>query len=657
MKRNAPLLALFRYVTAAVAGLFLAGSGFAAVPPGEAIAALDVGEGLEASLFASEPMLLSPSSIDIDHLGRIWVCEVINYRGNNGKRPEGDRILVLEDSNGDGKADKQTVFYQGRDIDSAHGVCVLGNKVIVSAGDNVWIMTDENGDLKSDKKEALFTKIGGAQHDHGIHAFSFGSDGKLYFNFGNASRQLADASGKIITDKAGNEVKADRKPYQQGMAFRCDLDGSNVETLGWNFRNNWEVCVDSFGTVWQSDNDDDGNRGVRINFVMEFGNYGYRDEFTGKGWGDQRTNMEKEIPLRHWHLNDPGVVPNLLQTGQGSPTGIITYEGSLLPSVFRNQVIHCDAGPNVARAYPVKSSGAGYKAEIVNILKGARDNWFRPSDVCVAPDGSLFVADWYDPGVGGHAMRDLERGRIFRVAVPGSKYSVPKVELSTPDGAAAALTSPNGATRYLAWTALHKMGDKAGSALQKLWKGDNPRHRARALWVLGKMAGKGPVSVDLALTDSDPDIRIVGIRLARQLGLNIPNTVAKVVKDKSAAVRREAAIALRFDGSAKANALWTELALQHDAADRWSLEALGIGSDLHATARFSAWLTKVGSGWKSDAGRDIVWRCRSKQAPEYLAKIIKDKSIKDHASPRYMRAFDFHDGEEKKKALESLLDL
>ncbi|MEJ6579770.1 MAG: hypothetical protein QNL68_08210 [Akkermansiaceae bacterium] len=648
---------LFRYSGGLGAGLLLIGSGFAEVPPAEAIAGLDVGEGLEASLFASEPMMLSPSSIDIDHLGRVWVCEVVNYRGHNGKRPEGDRILVLEDTNGDGTADKSTVFYQGRDIDSAHGICVLGNKVIVSAGDNVFVMTDENGDLKSDKKEAIFTKIGGAQHDHGIHAFSFGPDGKLYFNFGNASRQLANASGETITDKAGNLVKADRKPYQQGMVFRCDLDGSNVETLGWNFRNNWEVCVDSFGTIWQSDNDDDGNKGVRINFVMDYGNYGYRDEITGAGWGDKRTNIEEKIPLRHWHLNDPGVVPNLLQTGQGSPTGIVVYEGSVLPSVFRNQVIHCDAGPNVTRAYPAKTEGAGYSAKMINILQGSRDKWFRPSDVCVAPDGSLLVADWYDPGVGGHAMGDLKRGRIFRVAVPGSKHSVPKADFSTPDGAATALTSPNGATRYLAWTALNKMGDKAVPALQKIWKSENPRHRARALWVLGKSAGRGQSSVDLALADSDPDIRIVGIRLARQLGLSIPETVAKVVQDKSPAVLREAAIALRFDGSDQANALWTELALQHNGSDRWYLEALGIGSDLHADARFAAWLAKAGDQWKSDGGRDIVWRSRSKGAPEYLVKIIKDKSLKDHDSLRYMRAFDFHRGEEKKKALESLLEL
>ena len=102
--------------------------------------------------------------------------------------------------------------------------------------------------------------------------------------------------------------------------------------------------------VWQSDNDDDGNRGVRINYVMEFGNYGYRDEMTGAGWRSNRVGIEKEIPRRHWHLNDPGVVPNLLLTGAGSPTGITVYEGRLLPKIFWDQVIHCDAGPNVCRA-------------------------------------------------------------------------------------------------------------------------------------------------------------------------------------------------------------------------------------------------------------------------------------------------------------------
>ncbi|MCH9021784.1 MAG: hypothetical protein IID32_03365 [Planctomycetes bacterium] len=286
------------------------------------MASVTVAEGLEATLFASEPEILSLSNIEIDARGRVWALEVVNYRRNKGKRPEGDRILILEDLNGDGKSDKTTVYYQGHDIDSAHGICVLGDRVIVSCGDQVFILRDTDGDDKADEKEILFTGISGTQHDHGIHAFIFGPDGKLYFNFGNNGRQIKDKDGKVIIDMAGNEVRNHRKPYQEGMVFRCNLDGSEFETLAWNFRNNWEVTVDAFGTIWQSDNDDDGNRGVRINYVMEFGNYGFKDEFTGAGWRSKRTGMHEEIPLRHWHLRDPGVVPNLLQTGAGSPSGI-----------------------------------------------------------------------------------------------------------------------------------------------------------------------------------------------------------------------------------------------------------------------------------------------------------------------------------------------
>src|SRR5205807_8394460 len=149
----------------------------------------------------------------------------------------------------------------------------------------------------------------------------FGPDGKLYFNFGNEGHQIRDAAGKPIVDQAGNVVAEHRQPYQQGMVFRCNLDGSELETLAWNFRNNWEVAVDSFGTLWQSDNDDDGNRGVRINYVMEFGNYGYHDEMTGAGWptawqkAKAKGAPEEQKVFYEWHQYDPGVVPNLLNTG------------------------------------------------------------------------------------------------------------------------------------------------------------------------------------------------------------------------------------------------------------------------------------------------------------------------------------------------------
>jgi putative membrane-bound dehydrogenase-like protein len=566
----------------------------AAHEPEAATEQLDVHPELTVQLFASEPMMLSPASIDIDHRGRVWVCEVINYRKHNGERAEGDRILILEDTDGDAKADKSTVFHQGRDVDSAHGICVLGNKALISCGDDVFWLIDDNGDDKADRKELLFTKIGGAQHDHGIHAFHFGPDGRLYFNFGNAGKQLCDKNGNLITDIHGVKcTNQNNRPYQQGMVFRCELDGSNVEVLAWNFRNNWEVAVDSFGTMWQSDNDDDGNKGVRINYVMEFGNYGYADEMTGAGWQTPRIGWESEIPQRHWHQNDPGVVPNMLMTGAGSPTGMQVYEGDLLPSIFHGQPIHCDAGPNVVRGYITLPDGAGYKAEIVNLLDGTHNRWFRPSDVAVAPDGSLIVADWYDPGVGGHGMGDVTRGRLFRVTTKAAeKFQVPSFKLETVEGAVAALKSPNESVRYLAWEALMKMDGE--QELTKLFEDTNvlAQHRARALWVLaakerrllavGNVMAGSPHSLESALTDNDPNLRITALRAARQLWQQkqpekLREVIAKVVTDPSPAVRREAAIALRFGGEWIAP-IWNTLATRNEVGDRWDMEALRIGA-------------------------------------------------------------------------------
>ncbi len=624
--------------------------------PNVATSQFDVHPELEVTLFAAEPFLANPTNIDVDHVGRVWVCEVMNYRQKiaNGDIPErtaGDRIIIVDDTDGDGSADKTNVFYQGRDVDSAHGICVLGNRVIVSANDSVFYLIDDDGDLKADRKELLFTGIGGTQHDHGIHAFVFGPDGKLYFNFGNEGKQICDADGKPIVDRAGNVVKDSIRPYQQGMVFRCNLDGSEFETLAWNFRNNWEVCVDSFGTLWQSDNDDDGNRSTRINYVMPFGNYGYRDETDGSGWRADRTGMHTEVPLKHWHLNDPGTIPNLLQTGAGSPTGICLYEGDALPEVFRNQMIHCDAGPNIVRGYPVENDGAGYKATIVNMVDGAKKNqWFRPSDVCVAPDGTLIIADWYDPGVGGHRMRDIERGRLFRVATKGSESAYSFSEDLTADNAIEWLKSPNQARRYLAWSMI--VGQKPPKVIDTLWKtwqsDPNPRYRARAMWMLGEVVDsikKLESIVDSGLADSDPNIRIATLRFCRRFRSKLDFEAMQEkfnLQDPSPQVRREIAIGLREMQPSSLAEQWIELALTHDGSDRWYLESLGLAADGHWDECLKL-LVKAKNDGQIDAAayRDLVWRSRGSQTPAMLAAIINRDDVATPETLRYFRAFDF----------------
>ena len=636
----------------------------------DAVAGIDVPKDLRIELFAAEPMIRNPTNIDVDHLGRVWVCEAVNYRHfrntDSEPRKEGDRILVVEDTNQDGVADQETVFYQGTDVDSPHGICVLGNRVIVSAGEHVFSFLDKDGDLNADEKTVLFSGISGVQHDHGIHSFLPGPDGKLYFNFGNEGKQLKAADGSPIVDLAGNVINDSRNPYQQGMVFRCNPDGTEVETLAWNFRNNWELCVDSFGTIWQSDNDDDGNRGVRINYVMQHGNYGYRDELTGDSWQTPRIGMRDDIGQRHWHLNDPGVVPNLLQTGAGSPTGITIYEGNLLPKRFRGEIIHCDPGPNVVRSYPVTDHGAGYKATIANIAKGRRDQWFRPVDVCAAPDGSLIVADWYDPGVGGHHMGDSARGRLFRITPPGHQgYRFAESDLSTVPGAVAALKSPNVSTRYLAGQALEQWSKEKDSnqqkqvvaALQDLFHSESlPEIRARALWLLVRCTSEANQAkiVDIALGDANPDIQITAIRAANQAGHDMVAIGEKMSDSPSPQVRREIALSLRGSESADAAEVWTKLALQHDGQDRWYLEALGIGADGQWDSFFSKWLARVGNDWNTPAGRDIIWRARTPEACEYLVRIIAQAETPEEQE-RYFRALDFHEQHARVAALRSIL--
>ncbi|MEO6455743.1 MAG: PVC-type heme-binding CxxCH protein, partial [Ginsengibacter sp.] len=619
-----------------------------------ALKGLSITNGLEVQTMATEPLLKNPTNIDVDERGRVWVTEAYNYRpaiNNNPTNPLGDRIMILEDNNGDGKTDTAKVFYQGPELNAPLGICVLGNKVIISQSPYIWAFYDDNGDDKADRKEIMFQGIGGEQHDHGAHAFTFGPDGKLYFNFGNEGKTLKDKNGKDVRDQDGDVIGP--KKYKQGIVLRCDPDGSHVECLGQNFRNPYEVAVDSYGGLWQSDNDDDGNRGVRINYVMEYGNYGYTDEMTGAGWRANRTNLEDSIPLQHWHLNDPGAVPNLLQTGAGSPTGILIYEGSLLPAQFHNQMIHCDAGPNVVRSYPVKKKGAGYTADIINILKGETDQWFRPADVCVAPDGSLIIADWYDPGVGGHAAGDQTRGRIYRVAPPGSKYIIAKQDYTTPAGVVAALQNPNLSVRYHAWSILQSMGDKAVPELKKLWTSSAyPVMRARAFWALIKMPGADTKQyLEQAVKDTNSDLRIMALRAAAQLNKNDITVINQLVNDPDPQVRRQCALALHHNKSPKAANLWATVAAEYDGKDRWYLEALGIGADAQWENFFAAYVSKMNDSLQSAAAKEVTWRARTDKAVPYIAKLAADETVNIKDRLKYFRAFDFNTGSAKSALL------
>ena len=170
-------------------------------------------------------------------------------------------------------------------------------------------------------------------------------------------------------------------------------------------------------------------------------------------------------------------------------------------------------------------------------------------------------------------------------------------------------------------------------------------------------------SVNVAINDSDADLRIMGIRLARQkLSIDMQiGLIGKLASDKDAGVRRECAVAIRDLTHSKLsdsqlNTLadtWTQLAKQHDGKDRWYLEALGIAAARHWDTFFAVYMKSVGTKWDTPGGRDIVWRARCKAALPYLVKAMK--AAADADKPRYTRALDFHPKSPEKDA--ALLEL
>jgi putative membrane-bound dehydrogenase-like protein len=639
-----------------VAGLLSALPAYAQISPEQTVESFKVAPGLKATAWASEPLMVNPTNMDIDERGRIWVTEAANYR-RSVTREQGDRIMILEDTHHTGKCDSYKVFVQDKRLFAPLGICKLGNKLIVSQSPDVFIYTiDESGDHPVGEPQILFTGFGGNNHDHGVHAGVFGPDGRFYFNCGNEGGKglVENAEHKPIIDLLGSEVGGKGKIYRgkekvkgrfyprEGFAFSCNLDGSNFETYAYNFRNNYELCVDSFGTVWQSDNDDDGNQGVRINYIMEGGNFGYNGP-KGQGWQRDKDLYPKQTHQEaQWHQRFPGVVPNMLHTGQGAPCGICVYEGDLLPEPFRNVLIHADAGPNVVRAYITQPSehvargimnkdgdesslekpGAGFKCEPVDLIKSS-DRWFRPDDVCIAPDGAVYVTDWSDPGVGGHATGDTGaktheweklHGRIFRLAPIGYKPAKVKVDLSTVEGQIAALESPNQSIRYLGYTKLTAGGEAAHKALTEVYTtSKNSRFRARALWLLARETD-GKRAVETALKDSDSDIRVTAVRAARQIKMDMVKVAGEMLNDSSPAVLRELCLAMRFEADDRAIPVLVKLADKFDGTDRWYLEAFGIGATDREAEVLAAW-EKDHQNKSALNNAGIAWRLKLEAVP------------------------------------------
>lgn len=571
-------------------------------------------EDLEVTIWAEAPLVRNPTNIDIDAQGRVWVTEGVNYRRHAGRGTGGDRVVVLADTDGDGRADRATPFVQEPGLIAPMGMAVIDNQIVVSNTPDLIVYTDVDRDgvfnPRVDRRDVLLTGFLGYNHDHSLHSVTFGPDGKWYFNHGNCGALVTDRSGRTFrigssyngaeptygwkAAELAGATSDDGHVYVGGLAFRMNPDGTQLEVIGHNFRNSYEQSVTSFGDVFHNDNDEPP--ACRTSFLMEYGNLGFASRDGKRGWrADRRPGQS--TALAEWRQHDPGVIPAGDVYGNGSPTGIVTYEGDALGEKWRGVLLTCEPARNTVFGYFPRAVGAGYTLERFDFfssnldrqftgidsmrgqsISGELKTWFRPSDIAVGPDGAIYVADWFDPRVGGH--QDLDRtatGAIYRIAPKATRLNTPPFDPSTTAGQILALKSPAINVRATGFLRLRAQGAAAVAPVAALLGDANPYVRARAVFLLAQLGPAGVTRVEKELPHRDPSMRIAAYRALRRAGQPFLRAAQTLVEDRSAAVRREVALSLRDVPLAAARPLLLKLAAGYDGIDRAYLEAWGIG--------------------------------------------------------------------------------
>jgi len=495
-----------------------------------AIAKMTVAKGMKIELFADEqrfPELAKPVQMSFDPAGRLWVAAWPTYPHWEPQTPMRDKLLVLEDKDGDGRADTCTAFAD--DLRNPTGFEFWNGGVIVAQAPELWFLKDTDGDGRWDLRERLLQGLSTADTHHTANSFVFGPDGALYF--------------------------------QEGTFHQ-----SQIETI-YGVERNHDACVWRFEPrTWRVE------RHIAYDFANPHGHVFDRwgQEFVTDGTGNENYYA---LPFSGRVIYPQKHSPYFRFFDQRSRPcgGTEILSSRAFPPETQGDLLLCNViGFQGIFRYHIEDAGSGFGAKEVEPLVFSSDPSFRPVAAQVGPDGAVYLLDWYNPIIGHmqHHLRDPNRdhdhGRIYRITCIDRPTLKPKAIAGQPiRELLEVLKEPEDRVRYRARLELSGRPSAEVIAAAQAWEKQlDPKepeyehHRLEALWLQQQHGSLDVVLLNALLESADRRVRAAAVQSLRSAHRELTTALEKLreaARDDDPRVRLEAVVAASdFDDVAAA---------------------------------------------------------------------------------------------------------
>jgi putative membrane-bound dehydrogenase-like protein len=567
--------------------------------PEDALRSFQIAPGFKVEIAAAEPLITEPVDAAWDEDGRLYVCELWNYPYVPKAGEPLGRVRVIEDTDGDGRYDRGTVF--ASDVMWPSGVACWDGGVFVVSSPDLLYLKDTDGDGKADVRKKVLTGFRGQSYQI-ANCIRWGPDNRMY----------------IAGSYAGGSIRAagvpEAKPVEIGRGKDLAFDPASGAYMAVAGSGEWGNTFDDWGERFVCNATTPVIHPVVPLEYLDLNPYFAPPQLSEHPFGEwsevfgvSAPEPWKAVREKLWSrwkdttrdMNAARFPPKeLAPHGYAtSAAGVTAYRGSAYGDAYRNNLFVGEPANNLVVRLALKGEGVSLKAQRPSGLErkeflASSDTWFRPVNFANGPDGCLYVLDLYrevvedETAIPEDIIRHLDlnsgrdRGRIYRVVPDGfQRPKPPRLGKATAEDLADALAHPDTWWRETAQRLIYQRRDKAAAApLRRLAaQAKLPQGRIHALWALQGIRDLDDATVLTAMVDKDPHVRRHALRLAEgrvKDSEELKKKLLAAADDPDARVRFQAALSLCFVRNDKAAGEALGRIVRRDAGDGWTRTAV-----------------------------------------------------------------------------------